>query len=147
MERREALPETAIMCFQQDRHAMSTADALRSAGQVDSASENEIQMLIGANLKRLRKQRGFSRRQLAHLAQVERSALRHLERGAMTPSVGMLWKLARELHVPCIAFIESEPHRTGFDNLRGRPAWLAIGAAVSSAWRQNRHDPAANAAH
>lgn len=135
------------MCFQQDRLAMSTADALRSVGEVDGAGENEIQILIGANLKRLRKQRGLSRRRLAHLAQVERSTLRHLERGALTPSVGMLWKLARELHVPCTAFIESEPQPTGFDDLRGRVAWLAVAAAVSSAWRQNRRDPAANAAH
>jgi transcriptional regulator with XRE-family HTH domain len=135
------------MCYQQNRLALSTADALRSVGEVDSAGENEIQILIGAKLKRLRKQRGLSRRQLARLAQVERSTLRQLERGALTPSVGMLWKLARELHVPCTAFIEHEPQPTGLDNLRGRAGWLAIGATVSSAWRQNRRDPAANAAH
>ena len=120
------------MCFQQDRLATSTADALRSAEAVGSAGESEIQNLIAANLKRLRKQRGFSRRQLAHLAQVEGSTLRRLERGTTTPSVGALWRLAHELHVPCTAFVESEPERAGFDNSRG-PAWPAIGAAVGSA--------------
>ena len=147
MDRRDALPETAIMWLRQNRLAMPTANELRSVGEVDGAGKNEIQMLIGANLKRLRKQRGLSRRQLAHLAQVESSALRQLERGAVTPSVGVLWKLARELHVPCTAFIESGPHRTGFDNLRGRAAWLAVGTAVGSAWRQSRRDSAARAAH
>ena len=132
MERRDALPETAIMCFQQDRLAISTADALHSAGELDCDRRNGIQMLIAANLKRLRKQRGFSRRQLAHLAQVEGSTLRRLERGTTTPSVGALWRLAHELHVPCTAFVESEPERAGFDNSRG-PAWPAIGAAVGSA--------------
>ena len=133
------------MWLRQNCLAMSTADVLRPAGEVDNG--NEIQMLIGANLKRLRKQCGLARRQLAHLAQVESSTLRQLERGAMTPSVGMLWRLARELHVPCTAFIESGPHRTGFDNLRGRAAWLAVGTAVGSAWRQSRRDSAARAAH
>jgi DNA-binding XRE family transcriptional regulator len=132
MERRHALPETAIMCFQQDHLAMSTTDPLRSVGAVGSAGESEIQNLIAANLKRLRKQCGFSRWQLAHLAQVEGSTLRRLERGTTTPSVGALWRLARELHVPCTAFVESEPEQAGFDNSRG-PAWPAIGAAVGSA--------------
>ena len=140
MDRRNALPDTAIMCYQQSRPAMSTADdASHSVGQVNSVSENEIQILIGANLKRLRKQCGLSRRQLAHLAQVESSTLRHLERGAMTPSVGILWKLARELHVPCTAFIENKSYRTDFDNVRGRPTGLAVGVAVGTAW----HDHAA----
>ena len=135
------------MCYEQNRLALSIVDALSFVREVDSGNENEIQMLIGANLKRLRKQRALSRRQLAHLAEVETSTLRLLERGAITPSIGMLWKLARELHVPCTAFIESEPHRTGFDNFRGRAARLAIGAAAGSAWRQDRWNPEVNAAH
>jgi transcriptional regulator with XRE-family HTH domain len=99
------------MCYEQNRLAMSNIAALRSVGEVDSGSENDIQILIGANLKRLRKLRGLSRWQLAHLAQVERSALRQLECGAITPSVGMLWKLARELQVPCADVIEATMHR------------------------------------
>ena len=95
------------MCFQQFHLAIPTADALRSSGEADNCRGNEVQAVIGANLKRLRKQNGLSRRRLARLAQVDLSALRALERGAITPSIGMLWKLARELGVPCTAFIEA----------------------------------------
>lgn len=97
------------MCFQDFRLTIPTARTSHSIGEADNRRGNEVQALIGANLNRLRKQRGLSRRRLARLAQVDSSTLRALERGAATPSIGMLWKLARELGVPCTAFIETAP--------------------------------------
>jgi transcriptional regulator with XRE-family HTH domain len=146
MERRYALLETAIMCFQRYRLAIPNVDdpagdERRSGSEANNCEGNEIQALIGANLKRLRKQRGLSRRRLACLAQVRRSTLRDLERGAATPGIGMLWKLARALGVPCIAFIEGGARRTAFDVRRGRSGLHAIDGAIGSIWRLKLRDP------
>ena len=103
------------MCFQQDRLAFSTTHAFSSARAVDRSGETDIPKLIGANLRRLRKQRDLTRGHLARLADIETSALRQLERGTTFPSIGMLWKLVRELHVPCSALIESKPQRMGIN--------------------------------
>jgi len=67
----------------------------------------EVQALIGANLRHLRQVRGLSCERLGLLADFDESALQALERGATTPSIEMLWKLARALDVPCTAFIEA----------------------------------------
>jgi DNA-binding XRE family transcriptional regulator len=127
MVRRQAKLETVAMCCRQYRLADPTADGLRPSGDANSRGGMEIQAVIGANLRRLRKQRGLSRRRLACLAGVERSTLQALERGATTPSIGMLWKLARELGVPCTAFIEAEAPQRTHDARLGGSGLLAIG--------------------
>ncbi|HYW33724.1 MAG TPA: helix-turn-helix domain-containing protein [Candidatus Bathyarchaeia archaeon] len=125
--RRHALPETAAMCLQQYRTTIPTADDLRSNGEAYDCRADEVQALIGANLKRLRRQRGLSRRRLARLAELEGSTLRMLERGAMTPGIGMLWKLARELHVPCTAFIEAATAPSAMSSRMDGSGLLALG--------------------
>ena len=134
------------MCYEPNSLAMSNIDALHSVGEVDSSSKSEIQILVGANLKRLRKQRGLSRRQLARLAQVERSTLRQLERGETMPSVGMLWKLARDPR--CLAPLSSNANPIGQASTILEAELFGLpGAAAGSAWRRDRPDLKANATH
>ena len=108
---------------------------LRSAG-ADGADPDldggrcgglEVQALIGANLRHLRKARGISSEHLANLAGVDISTLRALERGAVMPSIGMLWRLARELGVPCTAFIEARIPEALFKARPGDSSFIAVG--------------------
>jgi len=112
----------------QNRLASPVGEELRRDNDGQQRSDTDVQVLIGANLRRLRKQRGLSCERLARLADLKGSALRALERGATTPGIGMLWKIARELGVPCTAFIEARtpepaslPSASGPNSLRLMP--------------------------
>ena len=84
---------------------MSTSFGLRAGGSALSEGP-EVRHLIGSNLRRLRRQHGYSRRELARIVRADPAALRAVERGSATPSIELLWKLAVELEVPCTAFVE-----------------------------------------
>jgi transcriptional regulator with XRE-family HTH domain len=95
------------MCYQVSRSSFPT-DGFRASGGAARSEGVEVKKLIGANLRRLRRQHGLSRRRLARLVQADASALRAIEHGSATPSIGLLWKLAIALEVPCTAFIDGE---------------------------------------
>lgn len=63
------------------------------------AETNEIKRRVGANLERLRRQRGLSLERLAALAGVSRAMLGQIEAGESTPTIALLWKVARGLDV------------------------------------------------
>jgi DNA-binding XRE family transcriptional regulator len=94
---------------QQTRLALPVGEEFRRDLDGEQRNDMEVPALIGANLRQLRNGRGLSCGRLALLADLDESTLQALERGATTPSIGMLWKLARELGVPCTAFIEARP--------------------------------------
>jgi transcriptional regulator with XRE-family HTH domain len=72
-----------------------------------SASEDiDVSQVIRTNLLRLSRERDLSLDALAKLSGVKLSALADLASGASFPSVGMLWKLAHALDLPCTAFVE-----------------------------------------
>ena len=67
-----------------------------------SAAEREAQELkrrVGENLERLRKRRGLSLERLAALSGVSRAMLGQIEAGESTPTIALLWKVARGLDV------------------------------------------------
>lgn len=66
----------------------------------------EIKLVIGRNLRRLRERRGLGRRVLARLAGSSPYALREIEAGESLPAIGLIWRLARVLDVSCEAFLE-----------------------------------------
>ena len=67
----------------------------------------EMAALVGANLRRLRVRNGHSLERLAKLSGVSRAMLSQIELGQSTPTIGLLWKVARALGVPFAALMES----------------------------------------
>jgi transcriptional regulator with XRE-family HTH domain len=59
----------------------------------------DIRKVFAQNLRRVRKDRGFSQEELAHRAGIDRTYVSALERGVYSASITMLGKLALELGV------------------------------------------------
>lgn len=57
----------------------------------------DVRSLVAWNLRRLRVAKGVSQDDLAHMADIERAYVGHLERGAKNPTVVTLDKLANAL--------------------------------------------------
>lgn len=63
---------------------------------------------VGGNLRRLRAERGLSLERLARASGVSRAMLNQIELHQSTPTINVLWKIARALEVPFSALI-SQP--------------------------------------
>jgi transcriptional regulator with XRE-family HTH domain len=61
--------------------------------------------VVGANLRRLRGQRGLSLERLSQLSGVSRAMLGQIELGQSAPTINVLWKIASALGVPFSALI------------------------------------------
>lgn len=64
---------------------------------------------VGANLRHIRVTRGLSLDRLAHASGVSRAMLSQIELGQSTPTINLLWKIARALNVPFSALITGVP--------------------------------------
>jgi transcriptional regulator with XRE-family HTH domain len=71
--------------------------------------DQDLTPVVGANLKRLRVKRGLSLERLAKASGVSRAMLGQIELGQSTPTINIVWKIARSLAVPFSALIS---HRT-----------------------------------
>lgn len=72
-----------------------------SAHEVASADASaDLTPIVGANLRRLRQKRGLSLERLARSSSVSRAMLSQIELGQSTPTINVLWKIARTLDVP-----------------------------------------------
>jgi transcriptional regulator with XRE-family HTH domain len=65
----------------------------------------DLTPVVGANLRRLRVKRGLSLERLARASGVSRAMLGQIELGQSTPTINVLWKIARALAVPFSALI------------------------------------------
>lgn len=65
----------------------------------------DLTPVVGANLKRLRIKRGLSLERLARASGVSRAMLGQIELGQSTPTINIVWKIARSLAVPFSALI------------------------------------------
>jgi len=63
--------------------------------------------MVGENLRRIRAERGLSLEKLAGLSGVSRAMLGQVELGQSTPTINVLWKIARALGLPFSALISS----------------------------------------
>ena len=68
----------------------------------------DVVQLLGANVRRYRKQRGMTQEQLALEVGMERSYISDLERGTRNPSVRALGRLAEALSVSPMQLLETE---------------------------------------
>ena len=80
--------------------------------QETDLQETDIGDVVRANLLRLSQARGLSLQGLAAVAGVSPAELEDLAAGRSFPALGLLFKLARALGLPCTAFIE-EPGTVG----------------------------------
>lgn len=90
-----------------------------SAPATDAPAPNEmvndapdLAPVVGANLRRLRGERGLSLEGLAKLSGVSRAMLGQMELGHSAPTINVLWKIARALDLPFSALIAA-PRASG----------------------------------
>lgn len=84
------------------------ADASDQAWSYEVASadaSSDLTPVVGTNLRRLRMKRGLSLERLARASGVSRAMLGQIELGQSTPTINVLWKIARALAVPFSALI------------------------------------------
>ena len=87
----------------------ATPQAFGSDPRGDNASEGrELTAAVGANLRRLRIKRGLSLERLAQRSGVSRAMLSQIELGQSTPTIALLWKVARALEVTFSSLITSQ---------------------------------------
>jgi transcriptional regulator with XRE-family HTH domain len=73
--------------------------------ELPAADTLDLTPILGANLRRLRVRRGLSLERLARASGVSRAMLGQIELGQSTPTINVVWKIARALGVPFSALI------------------------------------------
>jgi len=91
---------------------------LAEALKVDPA--DEIALLTGRNLRRLRTRRGYSLDRLAKISGVSRAMLGQIETGKSSPTISILSKIALALDVPCSSLIAERDETTFFSLSRAK---------------------------
>ncbi|MFW5803937.1 MAG: helix-turn-helix domain-containing protein [bacterium] len=62
--------------------------------------KQELQIMIGANIVKIRQGKGLKQYELADKINIEDSALRRIEKGRTNVSIWMLYRIAEALSVP-----------------------------------------------
>jgi transcriptional regulator with XRE-family HTH domain len=93
----------------------------------DDGETADLTPILGANLRRLRIRRGLSLERLAKASGVSRAMLGQIELGQSTPTINVVWKIARALGVPFSALI-SQQRRPRTALLEGARAKLLTSA-------------------
>ncbi|MGB5823876.1 MAG: helix-turn-helix domain-containing protein [Proteocatella sp.] len=71
---------------------------------------DNINIIIGKNLNRYRKSKGFSLDKVSDMTGVSKGMIGQIERGETNPSISTLWKIANGLHISSTSLMEAEPH-------------------------------------
>jgi transcriptional regulator with XRE-family HTH domain len=87
------------------RHTAPRPDA-EAAPPVEAPGD--LTPLVGHNLRRLRVRRGLSLERLAQASGVSRAMLSQVELGRSTPTITVVWRIARALEVPFSALIATK---------------------------------------
>jgi transcriptional regulator with XRE-family HTH domain len=95
-------------------------------GSDDSGSD--LEKIVGANLRQLRKQKGVSLEQFAKLTGVSRAMLGQIELGHSTPTIKVLWKIARALDLPINAFLSEDAARKSALLVRAEESKVLVSA-------------------
>lgn len=77
-------------------------------GERPTVAARDIRVLVGKQIRKLRKNGGLSIEALAHAAGLTPSYLSNVERGTQNPSLVVLSKIARALHVPLTRLVDVE---------------------------------------
>lgn len=110
--------------------------AERADGPAESATETtDLTPILGANLRRLRIRRGLSLERLARASGVSRAMLGQIELGQSTPTINVVWKIARALSVPFSALLShcARPRTALLRGSRAKVLTSADGKFISRA--------------
>jgi transcriptional regulator with XRE-family HTH domain len=91
--------------------AGSAKDVLAPAAlplKTPAPPRTDLTPVVGKNLKRFRFDRGLSLEALSRVAGVSRAMLGQIELGQSTPTINVVWKIARALDVPFSALISDD---------------------------------------
>jgi transcriptional regulator with XRE-family HTH domain len=66
----------------------------------------DIRARLGQNLKKLREAKGWSQEAFAHEADIHRTYISDIERGARNPTILIVEKLAKPFGVPASTLLE-----------------------------------------
>ena len=75
------------------------ANATFESEAMPAPSDDDLGRVLGPNLRRLRVRRGLSLERLARASGVSRAMLSQIELGRSTPTINVLWKVARAVNV------------------------------------------------
>lgn len=75
-------------------------------------SPRDVPLIVGSNLRRLRKAQGLSLERLAELSGVSRAMLGQIETAKSVPTVSLLWRVADALGVPVTTLVATEREPT-----------------------------------
>lgn len=78
----------------------------------------EITIVVGQNIKRIRDDKGLSLDKLSQLTDVSKSMLGQIERGESSPSINILWKIAQGLKINLNSLILEEKQEYYKVNIR-----------------------------
>ncbi len=98
-----------------------------------AAPSPDLTPVVGKNLRRFRSERGLSLEGLSKLSGVSRAMLGQIELGHSTPTINVVWKIARALDLPFSAII-SEERNLGTWVLPRNKARLADNLAIGNFW-------------
>lgn len=79
--------------------ALGAPEQASSSRSESAASSADLTPIVGANLRRLRVKRGLSLERMAKASGVSRAMLGQIELGQSTPTINVVWKIARALDV------------------------------------------------
>jgi len=77
-----------------------TAKASEPAREAEKAGGENLGLIVGQNIKRLRSRRNLSLEGLARLSGVSRAMLGQIELGRSVPTINVVWKIASAFEVP-----------------------------------------------
>jgi transcriptional regulator with XRE-family HTH domain len=98
-------------------------------------NDDEMARSIGRTLRDLRKQRSLSLNDLARSSGVSTSMLSQMENGRSTPSVAVLWKIAKALDVPVNRFLQDFEAPAQPILLRSQETPVRVSAQGKCVWR------------
>jgi transcriptional regulator with XRE-family HTH domain len=90
------------------KKADTETDGAAIAGSPATSRDENLGLVVGHNIKRLRSRRNLSMEALAKLSGVSRAMLGQIELGRSVPTINVVWKIARAFDVPFSTMIASE---------------------------------------
>lgn len=64
----------------------------------------EVAKVIGENVRRYRKEKGYTQERLAEEANIDRTAISKLEKGKFLPTISFILAISKTLHIELIYF-------------------------------------------
>lgn len=80
---------------------------IQDTNQQDHDAVDDLPLVVGANLRRVRTRRGLSLERLAKASGVSRAMLGQIENGHSVPTISVLWKITQALGVTFAALTAS----------------------------------------